>query len=114
MGPAIAPAVLEEPPGKCWVMAAPWATSLAEMAEMFEFIDILAQTIIIIVVVGLGSVWGDWSSYTAHLTHLTHLTPHSMTYPDMTPNFIIPGPVYRRRGQGKTIYTRDVQNGRSR
>ena len=34
--------------------------------------------------------------------------------PHNTPNFIIPGPVYRRRRRGKTIYTRDVQNGCSR
>ena len=31
-----------------------------------------------------------------------------------SPNFIIPGPVYHRRRRGKTIYTRDVENGSSR
>ena len=31
-----------------------------------------------------------------------------------SPNVIIPGPVYRRRRQGKTLYARDVQNSCSR
>ena len=39
---------------------------------------------------------------------------HTHTLAHNTPNFIIPGPVYRRRRRGKTIYTRDVQNGCSR